>query len=262
VFKKSKKALVYFLIVAIPFICLFLPQQFFVNLKTDIIKTGSWPIQIVLFPFREIKKIIFYHKTYNDFQDLKQQVDPLLRQAWQQQEVFKENVRLRALLDLKHRSSFSLVAAHVIMRDPANWSAAVIIDKGTKQGVRQGMPVITPSGVVGKIAEVGDQLAKITLLTDPRFSVAASVERTRDQGVVSGTLKGTCRLQYLPVTADVQVGDIVVTSKISSFFPEGLLIGRIINVQESFASPTLDCLMKPAVVFSQLEEVFVVTHRQ
>lgn len=259
--KKSKKALIYFLIATTAFICLFLPQQLFSNLKTDILQTSSWPIQVALFPFREIRKILFYHKTYNEYQVFKKQVEPLVQQAWQQEEVLKENARLRALLDFKRQSSFSLTAAHVLMRDPANWSAAIIIDKGKKQGVRQGMPVVTSSGVVGKVSEVGDQLAKVTLLTDSRFSVAASLERTRDQGVVSGTLRGTCRLQYLPVTSDVQVGDIVVTSKISSFFPEGLLIGRIIDVQENLASPTLDCLIKPAVVFSQLEEVFVVIDR-
>lgn len=261
-FKKSKKVLVYFLIVAVPFICLFLPQHIFVNFKADVIKNSAWPLELVLLPFREVKKIVFYHKTYNDYQSLKKQIDPLIQRAWQSEEIFKENMRLRALLDFKHRSSFSFVSARVIMRDPANWSAVIIIDKGTKQGLRQGMPVVTPLGVVGKVAEVGDKIAKVTLLTDPRFSVAASVERTRDQGVVSGTLKGTCRLQYLSVTADVQVGDVVMTSKISSFFPEGLLIGRIIDVQENFASPTLDCLIKPAVVFSQLEEVLVVTTRE
>jgi len=261
VLKKSKKALVYFLIATTAFICLFLPQQLFSNLKTDVLQASSWPIQVALFPFREIRKILFYHKTYNEYQVFKKQMEPLVQQAWQQEEVLKENARLRALLDFKRQSSFSLIAAHVLMRDPANWSAAIIIDKGKKQGVRQGMPVVTSSGVVGKISEVGDQLAKVTMLTDSRFSVAASLERTRDQGVVSGTLRGTCRLQYLPVTSDVQVGDIVVTSKISSFFPEGLLIGRIIDVQENLASPTLDCLIKPAVVFSQLEEVFVVIDR-
>jgi len=262
VFKKSKKFLVYVLIVILPFVFLFLNQNLFVNFKTRIVSSSARPLQVALFPFREIKKILFYHKTYADYEQLKKDIDPLKQRLLNLEQVSKENARLTELLDFKRAATFSCIAANVIMRDPTNWAAAIIIDKGSRHGIKQGMRVITPVGVVGKIAEVGERISKVTLLTDPRFSAAAVIERTREQGLISGTLRGSCRMQYLPVTADVEVGDSIVTSKLSSFFPEGLLIGRIISVQENFTSPTFECLVKPAVPLSRIEEVLVVMSRQ
>lgn len=257
-FKKWKKPLVYLLFLLVPFAFLFLNQDLFINFKTGIVTSNSWSVQVLLFPFQEAKKIIFYHKTYNDYEKLRSEVDPLKQHLLLQEEALKENARFRELLDFKKKSLFPSIAANVIMRDPTNWAAAIIVDKGYKHGVRQGMPVVTPLGVVGKIAEVGERISKVTLLTDPRFGVAAAIERTREQGLVSGTLRGICRMQYLPVSADVKIGDTIITSKISSFFPPGLMIGKVINVEESFTSPTLECLVKPAVALSQIEEVIIV----
>lgn len=257
-FKKWKKPSIYFSFLLVPFLFLFIAQTLFVSFKTGVVSSNAWAIQILLFPFQEIKKIVFYHKTYNDYEKLRKETDPLKQHVLLQEEAIRENERLRALLDLKQRSSFPSIAASVIMRDPTSWAAVVIIDKGSRHGVRQGMPVVTPRGVVGKIAEVGERISKVTLLTDPRFSVAATIERTREQGLVSGTLRGICRMQYLPVGADVKVGDTILTSKISSFFPPGLMIGMVVNVEESLSSPTLDCLVKPAAALSEIEEVMVV----
>jgi rod shape-determining protein MreC len=262
VFRKFKKTLVYLLIAVVPFVFLFFSQNHFINFKAGVVASSSWPVQVVLFPFRELKKIIFYHQTYADYEQLKKDIDPLKQLLLNQDQVVKENLRLAELLDFKRASPFRSVAAKVIMRDPTNWAAVIIIDKGAKQGIKQGMPVVTPTGVVGKITEVGQELSKVTLLTDPRFSVAAVIERTREQGLVSGTLRGNCRLQYLPVTADVVVGDYVITSNLSSFFSEGLRVGRIVSVQESFTSPTFECLIKPAVPHSRIEEVIVILSRE
>lgn len=257
-FKKWKKPLVYFLFLLVPFLFLFLAQTIFVGFKTGVVSSNAWAIQVLLFPFQEIKKIIFYHKTYSDHEKLRKEIDPLKQHLLLQEEAIKENARFRDLLGFKKRSVFPSLAANVIMRDPTNWAAVVIIDKGHKHGVRQGMPVVTPLGVVGKIAEVGERISKVTLLTDSRFSVAATIERTREQGLVSGTLRGICRMQYLPVSADIKVGDTILTSKISSFFPPGLMIGTVVSIEENFASPTLECLVRPAVALSQIEEVLVV----
>ena len=246
------------MVAAFPFVLLFFNQNLFVPLKTGIVDLSSGPIQLALIPFREIKKVIFYHKTYDDLEKLKKEIDPLKQRLLEQEQMVKENARLAEILGLKKAARSPVLVSKVVMRDPTNWAAAVIIDKGWDHGIRQGMPVITPVGVIGKIAEVGNKLSKVTLLTDPRFSVAAVVERTREQALVSGTLQGSCRVQYLPVTADVVPGDQVITSGLSTFFPEGLLVGRILRVQESFTSPTLECLLKPAVPLSRIEEVIVV----
>ena len=97
------------------------------------------------------------------------------------------------------------------------------------------------------------------LLTDPQFSVAALVQRPREGGLVSGTLQGgICRLQYINEGADIQVGDKVITSKLSSSFPEGLLIGEIIRIDKDPRKPSVEGVVQPSVSFSQIEEVLII----
>jgi rod shape-determining protein MreC len=120
------------------------------------------------------------------------------------------------------------------------------------------MPVVSASGVVGKVAEVGKDKAKVLLVTDPSFSVAALAQRSREIGLVSGTLQGLCRMRYLPAGADLQVGDLVITSQFSSSFPEGLLIGEIVTVKYRPHDEMLETTIQPSVPLSQVEEVLII----
>ena len=169
-----------------------------------------------------------------------------------------ENKRLKALLELKLISKYPVVTAKVIARDPSNWNAVMIIDKGEEYGLRQGMPVISFSNVIGKISETGKKTSKVMLLSDPSFNVAAVLQRSRDSGLVTGTLQGICRMRYLPLHSDVRLGDKVITSTLSSSFPEGLMIGEVISIQESQSNPTVECLIKPTAFILQTEEVLVI----
>ena len=133
-----------------------------------------------------------------------------------------------------------------------------MIDKGDKDGVKQGMPVIDALGVIGKIVETSAHLSKVILLTDPQFSVAAIIERTRESGLVSGTLQGLCRLRYLSDDTQIQVGDKVITSKLSGSFPEGLLIGEIVHIEEHPTEPSSEYIVEPVISPSEIEEVLVI----
>jgi rod shape-determining protein MreC len=84
------------------------------------------------------------------------------------------------------------------------------------------------------------------------------VQRTRESGLLTGSLGGLCRLAYLTEKADVKVGDRIITSRLSSSFPEGILIGVVEDVQASENSHTVECLVEPAVDLSQIEEVIVI----
>lgn len=222
------------------------------------VELTSLPVKILLFPFSEIKKILLYRSTYNKYIRLQEEVHVIRSQLSQRREIIQENARLKQLLDFKQRFIFSSVAANVIGREPTNWSSSIVIDRGKKDGLRPGMPVVNSLGVIGKVSDVGGTTSRVLLLTDPNFSVAALIQGNREHGLVSGTLKGTCRLKYLSYDADVRVGDTVMTSKLSSTFPEGLLIGVVTESEESQSSPTLECVVKPAVNLSQVEEVLVI----
>lgn len=223
-----------------------------------VVEVSSGPLKVVLIPFREIKKIFTYRRTYNRYIVLKREIDTLRRSLLEQEEIIREHKRYEDLLRLKKDFVFSALAANVVARDPSSWSSAVIIDKGKSSGIEKGMPVISGVGVVGKVIEVGESVSKVMLLTDPRFSVAALIQRNREQGLVSGSLQGYARMQQISAEADIQIGDHVITSKLSSFFPGGLLLGKVVDVREGLSSPTLECLIEPAVRLSQIEEVLVI----
>ena len=255
--KKTKLA-VYSLLTFAAFLLIFIRVPLFIPLEFNVVHWVSGPVRVLSLPFKEFKKILFYHWTFNEYIRLRHQVNNFTARIVGMDEVMRENLRLEKLLEFKRKQIFSSVAARVIGRDPTNWNASIIIDRGNEDGIETGMPVVSASGVVGKIAEVGKNKAKIILVTDPSFSVAALAQRSREVGLVSGTLQGLCRMRYLPAGADLQVGDIVMTSKLSSSFPEGLLIGEIVSVKYRAHDEMVEGVIQPLVPLSQVEEVLVI----
>ena len=256
--KNSHKNLIYFCILLVSFYLFFVRSNSFSSLKFSIVKIVSYPIRFLSFPLKEVKKILYYHRTHEEYMRLRKETDVLKARMIGLEEVIRENSRLEKLLDFKRKVIYSSVVARVIGRNPSSWNAVMIIDKGQADGVKSGMPVINASGVVGKIAEVSKDTSKVVLLTDPRFSVAALVSRPRESGLISGTLKGICRLRYVNASADIRVGDKVITSKLSASFPEGLLVGEIIQINDGAGRLSVECFIQPAVSFSRIEEVLVI----
>ena len=257
-FRVNRKNLIYLCILLAVFILLFTGARSFHVVKFGIIKATSIPIRILSFPLNEIKKLLYYHRTFDEYKRLKEEVDVLKARLVGLEEVIRENTRLDDLLKFKRKLVYSSTVANVVGRSPSYWNSTMIIDQGEEAGIRQGMPVVNAAGVVGKISEVGAGISKVILLTDPQFSVAALVQGPRESGLVSGTLKGVCRMRYIRADARVNIGDKVITSKLSSSFPEGLLIGEVIAINNGSKNPTVEYLIEPSVAFSQIEEVLVI----
>ena len=219
---------------------------------------SSQPVRWIEAPVFELKKLFYFRETYDAFIKQKKQVETLKARLVYLQETLEEGKRYSTLTDFRRTQAYASVTANVIGRDPSNWNASLIIDRGKKDGLKVGMPVVSILGVVGRIFEIGNNTAKVVLLSDPSFSVAALVQRTRESGLLTGSLGGQCRLEYLTDKADVKVGDRIITSKLSSVFPEGILIGQVEDVQASQNSHTVECLVDPVVDLSQIEEVVVI----
>ncbi len=254
----NRKNIIYVIIFLIPFFLFLSRTKLFVSFKFKIIDAFDLPVRIVSFPIAELKKMLFYHRTFEEYKKKSQEVNLLKARLIGLEEVIKENTRLEKLLEFKRRLIYSSIGANVIGRDPSRWNASIIIDKGSRDGVAVGQPVVNESGVVGKIAEVSETKSKIITVIDPQFSAAIMVQRSRESGVVSGTLKGICRLKFINETADILVGDQIITSKLSSAFPDSLMIGEVIEVDKGTRNSAKECLVKPIVSFSQLEEVLII----
>ncbi len=254
----NRKNLIYCGILLVTFFLLFSNAKSFYGFKSGVVKASLLPIRIISYPINEVKKILFYHRTFDEYKRLKEKTEVLKARLVGLEEVVRENTRFEKLLKFKRNLVYASVVANVIGRDPSYWNSTMIIDKGEVDGIEQGMPVVNALGVVGKISEVSGETSKVILLADPQFSVAALVQNPRESGLVSGTLQGVCRMKYIRTDAQIKVGDLVITSKLSSSFPEGLLIGEIIKIYDDAKMPTVECLVRPSVAFSQLEEVLVI----
>ena len=178
-------------------------------------------------------------------------------------EIEAENNRLRLALEFRERSLFRLMAARVIARDASTWWNTVKINRGFEDGVETDQPVLTDVGLVGKTTTVSKNESIVVLVTDETCRVAAKVEGTREQGILSGMRVqdsgsgGELQLNFLTKNAALEPGQKVYTAGISNgVFPSGILIGKV----KEFRTRPLDgqAIVEPAVDISQTEDVFVV----
>ena len=180
-----------------------------------------------------------------------------LRVGLQQERALAQQSReLEALVELRTRTAVETTGAAVIGSGASPEFRTMTIDKGTGDGLRPDMAVIAPEGVVGRIITPSARAAKVQLLIDRNAAAGALVERSRAQGVVEGTGRDL-RLNYVSATADLQVGDVLVTSGIDGIYPKGFVIGQIESLERR-GGEFADVVILPAVDFSSLEAVLVV----
>jgi rod shape-determining protein MreC len=121
------------------------------------------------------------------------------------------------------------------------------------------MGVIAPAGVVGRIVKTTPYSSMVLLVTDPNNAVTGLIQRTRDEGIVEGTVKGRARMKYIPLLSALQPGDKVVTSGLMGGFPKGLPIGTITEIEKDESDLFQSAELIPEVDFRKLEEVLVIT---
>jgi rod shape-determining protein MreC len=171
-----------------------------------------------------------------------------------------ENDRLRALLDFKAHAPYNSVAAEVIGSSPGESSNAVLIDKGSDAGLMTDFPVVTPDGVAGKVVAVYPHSAQVLLITDAAAGAGVLLEQSRVQGVLKGSGRALCRLEYVMNDATVSPGDKVVTSGMDRVFPKGLPVGTIVKADDGNIYKNV--VVKPFVALDRLEAVLVVVSKQ
>jgi rod shape-determining protein MreC len=189
---------------------------------------------------------------------LKQKVAELEGENHHIKELRLANERLRHLLQFREKNSPSMVGAEVIGQDPSSWFKSVTIDKGERDGVKQGMAVVSPTGVIGQILKTAPHYATVLLITDYNSAVDCIVQRTRAKAMVEGKGENRCQLKYLLRTEEVAVGDAVITSGLGGKFPKGLMVGEIKKVDKKGHGVFQYAELVPSVDFTQIEEVFVI----
>jgi rod shape-determining protein MreC len=189
---------------------------------------------------------------------LKKELQQALARIGRFQEIELANVRLRSLLDFKVNLGTQSIAAEVVGKDPSPWYRTVIINKGSSDGLRKGLPVGVPEGVAGQVTDVSSQYAKVMLIIDRNSAVDAFVQRTRARGIIKGESTSSCVFQYALRKDEVKVGDKIVASGLDGVFPKGMPIGAVTGVVRRAAGIFQEVSVTPYVDFEKLEEVLVI----
>lgn len=196
--------------------------------------------------------------------ELKKEIAELKEQLADYEDSKKENEFLRDYLELKgDNPEFQLTDADVIARDNDDPFGGFVINKGSLGGISQYDPVITDDGLVGYVTEVGLTTCKVTTVLSAQLQAGALDSRTGDSGVISGTVQlaeeGLCRMSNLVRTGKIAVGDYIITSG-EGIFPEGLLIGEIVSINNDAYTNSLYASVKPFADYQNMRGVMVITY--
>lgn len=176
-----------------------------------------------------------------------------------------ENQRLRLLLEVRESSDdVSMRLARVVATSPSVLFRSIRLDLGSSAGVEPGAPVISHEGAVGRVVTVSRFFSDVMLLTDSNFSTDVIVQRTRAHARIRGAGSDHALglgVEHMTRTADVEPGDMLITSGSGGVFPKGLRIGHVVSLERRAFGLYQDAVVEPAVDFSRLEEVLVLIDR-
>jgi len=190
--------------------------------------------------------------------ELERQLEEYKQREVRYHEAQEALTRLEGLLDLKRQVALPVIGARVIAYDPSLWSRCALIDQGRAEGVKDGLPVLAPQGIVGRVVEVYPEYSKVMLIVDGKSAADAMIQRTRVRGILKGKGGNRCSLDFVPKSADVRVGDLVLASGLVGLYPKGLVFGKVTKANKKNPGVFQDIEVTPSVDLSTLEEVLVV----
>jgi rod shape-determining protein MreC len=218
-------------------------------------KAATLTVKTVQGTFRQY---VFLVNLEKENRVLKQKIAELQEENHRMKEMKLTNERMRQLLQFREKNSPSMIGAEVIGQDPSSWFKSVTIDKGEGDGVKKGMAVISPAGVIGQVLKTAPHYATVLLVTDYNSAIDCIVQRTRAKAILEGIGENRCQLKYLLRANEAAVGDVVVTSGLGGNFPKGLMLGEIKKIDKRGHGVFQYAELVPSVDLTQLEEVFVI----
>ena len=220
----------------------------------------SWPTQAI----GHLKTVVRSHDDLIQ-QNLQLKSDQLLLRSQLQRliAVESENTYLKSLLRSSGKLKSKMLIAELLAVDSAPYINQVTLDKGSRDGVYVGQPVVDASGVMGQISQVGPITSRMILVSDPRSGVAVQNTRNGMRTVAVGdSYSGKIKLMYVAKTADVKVGDIFMTSGLGDKYPEGYPVGKVFSVVNDPAKPFAEIYLQPSAHLDSSRQVLLVWYQK
>lgn len=238
--------------------------------QAGVVEQGSsWltaPAQTVLgFPTKGISdffgNIQNIGSLRNDNDKLRSDLDRLRLENARLAELERENQLLREQLGLRRaQPGFEYVPARIIGNDPNPLVKALVLNIGTREGIAEGMAVVTAEGLVGRIFKIGPTTAKVLLISDVSSSANGQVQTSHAKGVLTGSPADYLTMRYIAQGESVHTGDLIVTSGLGGMYPPGLPIGSVIDVRQKDVDMFQEARIDPSVDFDRLEYVLIITN--
>jgi len=184
-------------------------------------------------------------------------VDKYLSELGEYREGYSNYLHFEELLDFKEKQSYQPLSARVVGKEPAFWYKTIVVDRGRKDDVLEGMIVLLPAGVVGQVIHTAEDYSKVLLANAPSSAIDAMIQKNRTRGILKGAGEKGYVLHYVLKNADVQVGDHIVTAGIGGIFPAGIPLGQVSKIHQKRRGMFQEIEVKPLVDFQKIEFVFI-----
>jgi rod shape-determining protein MreC len=193
--------------------------------------------------------------------ELESELARLQTQVIELQQQVTETQILSALVDFSRANPENTYkAAAVIGRDPSPFLHYIIINRGSNDGIRRGMPVVTNQGLIGRVDAVISNGARVMLITDPASQVNVRLQNSKIEAMLSGSVTGNLSLDMVSQDVTIESGDVVLTSGLGGGYPPDLLVGQVLNVRKRDYELFQQASVQPVVDFTQLQIVLVITN--
>jgi rod shape-determining protein MreC len=240
------------------------PEQFLKDTAGLVQSLVSKPAHLVAGFFENLQDL---QNTYEENKELKSRMEKLVSLEAQVQELEKDNKELRDILGEEETlRDFEPLQATVIGRNPDRWHEMIIINKGKTDGIKKNMAVVTAHGLIGKVKTVNQFSSTVQLLSamDPKNRISAIVQGdTNVNGLVEGydKEKKALLIKAIPSGVEIKKGQNVITSGLGGVFPQGLQIGKVIDVMPDQYGLNQTALVEPGADFYDLENIIVITRK-
>ncbi|KAA3648847.1 MAG: rod shape-determining protein MreC [Chloroflexi bacterium] len=195
--------------------------------------------------------------------ELEAEIARLQTQIIELQQQVTEVEILTSLLDFaKAQPENDYEAAAVIGQDPSPFLKYIIINKGSDDGLRRGMPVVSEQGLVGRIAAVTANAANVQLITDPAAVVNVRIQPAEVDATLQGSITSEITLDLIPQDAEIQPGDLILTSGLGGNYPANILVGQIASVRQQATALFQTASVQPVVDFERIEIVLIIVNFQ
>lgn len=193
--------------------------------------------------------------------ELQSKVSSLETQLVQMQQQLQELQVLSSLLDFARSNPESqYVAASVIGRDPVPFLRFIQIDKGSDDGLRHGMPVVTDQGLVGRIDAVTAGASRVQLITDSNSAVNVRLQTSGIEAMLVGSITGEVSLQMVPQDVSLKPGELILTSGLGGNYPPGIVVGQVVTVRKRANDLFQTASIQPAADLANLPAVLAITN--